>query len=695
VSDFEVDLGDGRSIVVDAPNAQEAAGAARKFLATEKGRGDAGRSKSDNVAQAFGQGAALGFGDELTAGVRAAAPGFSNWMMSGPALQRDESIGGSPTPQTVSTAPTMQGRYDEELARERAKAARFHETNPYLATGANIAGAVATTALAMPSAVTQGGGLIANSLRGAATGAKLGGIQGFGEGEGGFDARMQNATKGAAFGGALGGAFPAVGSVLSQVYQRAAPPILNKVADVAERYVPKVGSRPLSAAAPDGGQVAGDSLATRLADNARIAAGGIEGDAATSRLALELSRSGGTRQAGARLADLGDEAFIADTSKGAQRLANVGYILPGEAADKYAAAFGARNKGTGTRFEATLPDSPSVADTQRFFDVYKRQTGSDLYDPVLRAGKPVISADMLELAKVPAIRDALAQIAADAERHGVKLTVGEQLHLVKQTLNANTDAAFQSGKAINKNMVAKAGDAWEAALYKANPKIQAADEAYANISSLSNKKTGEGLLERGQNFMRAGTSDEAVAMSPSALAHDLPQLDARQLLAFQTGATDTMRNAAQAGPKSTRRLADKLSEGDFMRQKLDQIYGPAKAAEIVKRGETEKVFAETGNEVMRGSQTAQRLASLGDEFALGTVPTSPLSLVKMLAEQYQKVRAPSEAVRSRLADMLANPNAAMNAETLALVEAMLKKQATTRSLSSGVAGDIGGSFARP
>lgn len=623
-------------------------------------------------------GITFGFGDELAAGTDALTQPLTGSSMGG------------------SQAPTFGQRYDENLAAERGRQKQFAQTNPVASTVANVGGAVGTAVLGAPLAVVKGGGLVANSARGALAGATLGGVQGFGEGEGGFDPRMQNATKGAAIGGALGGALPVAGAGVGHVYQWAAPKVLNRVADMAEGYVPKVSSTPLSAAAPEGGQVAGDSLATRLADNARITAGNIEGDAAVSRLALELSRSGGTRKAAQRLADMGDEAFIADTSKGAERLANVGYILPGEAADKYKAAFKLRNEGTGDRFEAALPKTRSVADTQRFFEGYKSATGSDIYDPVLRGQAQLnISPEMRALMQRPAIREAMDQIRADAAHYGKDLTEAEVAHLVKQTLNANTDAAFKAGKAINKDMVRGAGDAWERALYEANPAIQKADEAYANLSSLSNRKTGEGLLERGQRFMKSGTSDEAVDMSPSALAHDLPQLDPRQLLTFQVGTTDTMRNMAQAGPKSTRRLADKLSEGNYMRQKLEQIYGPAKAAEIIKRGDTEKAFAETANKVMGGSETAQRTAALGDELALGGgLPTTPGRALAWLMEHYSKVREPSEAVRSRLADLLANPDAAANAETLALVDAMLKRQAAARSYSSGVAGGTGGTFSR-
>ena len=148
---FSIRVSPDRVIQVRADSPQEAAAGARKVLENES------RGMSDNVAQAFGQGATLGAGDELAASVRAAAPGFSNWMMRGPqsAFGATPDAQGfveptSPPSQTVSTKPTFGGRYDEELAREREKAKSFAESNPVLSTGANIAGNVAGAAATMP-----------------------------------------------------------------------------------------------------------------------------------------------------------------------------------------------------------------------------------------------------------------------------------------------------------------------------------------------------------------------------------------------------------------------------------------------------------------------------------------------------------------------------------------------------------------
>ena len=166
MSEFEVDLGDGRTVVVDAPDAAQAANAARTFLSREKGSKPQGQS--DAAANAFGQGATMGFGDEIAAGVRSAAPQFSNWMMQRPfdgkltagpvtnvfttpddpqrgvsGIKGGETLYTPPQPspaQTVSNAPTQGQRYDEELARQRAQTKSDAEAYPVTTTGAGVAG---------------------------------------------------------------------------------------------------------------------------------------------------------------------------------------------------------------------------------------------------------------------------------------------------------------------------------------------------------------------------------------------------------------------------------------------------------------------------------------------------------------------------------------------------------------------------
>ena len=702
MSEFEVDLGDGRTVVVDAPDAAQAANAARTFLSREKGSKPQGQS--DAAANAFGRDATMGFGDEIAAGVRSAAPQLSNWMMRGPALQRDESIGGSPTPQTVSNAPTQGQRYDEELARQRAQTKSDAEAYPVTTTGAGVAGTLAGTGALMMLPGGQallGGGatsLPGMMLRGAASGAVLGGAQGFGEGEGGFDNRAANAVIPAAVGGAVGGVLPVVGLGAKYLYEKFAPGVLRATGNLADKFAPQVPYKSLSAAAPEGGNITQDSLAATIADSSRIAAGNIEGDAAIKRLALEVANGGGTGKARTRLGELGEDAFVADTSKSAERLAELGATLRGEAPDKYAAAYTARNERTGTRFLKAMgdnADAPGVSRFDKFFEGYRSGKGAEIYDPVLRAngGKLNVTPELEALTKRPSIKKALETVDGWAAEEGQTLTQAERLHMVKQALNKNAETAMNSGsKPVNKKMVDNTAGEWEAALYAANPAIKEADTAYAKIASLPEWR------DRGLNFMKRGYGDDAVASSADALADELPRATAQQRTAAAVGSSNVMADAARAGDKPTRRLADALAGNSLLKSKLVDLYGQEAADRMIQQSRTELAFQAGNQNVNAGSPTGRRIASMMDEAALTAPPTSGgdiSAVVGWIKDTLGKVRQPGEAVRSRLADLLANPDPRMNAETLSLIDAILKQQGAARPVNAGLAGAAGGFASSP
>lgn len=128
------------------------------------------------------QGMTFGFGDEIVAG--------------GASL-----VGGQP--------------YEAELARERARLERGRDANPATAIAAEIGGAIALPLGGLKST----GKLGVDVLRGAATGAGLSGVYGFGASEGGAENRTRDAIASAIFGGALGGAIPLVGAGVQKIRQ--------------------------------------------------------------------------------------------------------------------------------------------------------------------------------------------------------------------------------------------------------------------------------------------------------------------------------------------------------------------------------------------------------------------------------------------------------------------------------------------
>jgi hypothetical protein len=678
------------------------------FVDGKKGRGTfddvpmvkAPVRRSDGVAQSFGQGVTFGAGDELAATVRAALPQFSNFMMRGPALQRDESIGGSPTPQTVSEAPTYQGRYDEELTKEREKLAAFRAQNPVLATGSeivgNVAGGVALSALPGVGTLFRGSpGLPMSILKGATAGTLLGGAQGFAAGEGGYDNRLGGATTGAVVGGALGGALPVVGRGVSVLYEKAAPKVLNAVANVADRFSPRVTPKSLSAAAPEGGSVTGDSFATRLADAARTAAGGVEDDAAIKRLARTVAGNRGVAGARRELDRLGEDAMLLDTSTGAQRLANVGYMTSDDAANTYRNALSTRNARTGERFVNAMGDDanvPSIYDARRFLKAYKNAKGSEIYDPVLRGDNPLnISPEMRAILDKPgsSSKEVLDRIIAQADKDGIDLTAGEALHRVKRTLNKDAEqSVLGGGKSIQKDFVAKAADRFEGELYAANPAIRAADQQYAEIASLYNPKTGDDWLTRGQNFLRSGQDDVAIQASNAALDAELPRATSNQLSVLRVGAANNMLGAARDGARSTRRLANSLVESTDKQARLEKIFGQDRASNILGRSRAELEYAANQNRVLGGSPTAERGVALAREVGLSELPRTGgdiLGILRTVKDFMAKTDSASEPVRARIAVLLSDPDAATNAQTLALVEEMIARQSMPR-VSAGAPG---------
>ena len=142
---------------------------------------------------ALGQGLALGFGDEIEAGVRSA---FG--------------------PET----------YDEALAEAREGVETFRRRNPTTALVSEIGGAIAPAfipGVGLFGAGARGLGLGARTVRSGATGAGFGAASSFGQGEGGFEERVKGVGDAAQMGGAIGAALPVAGRAAGI----AASPLVN------------------------------------------------------------------------------------------------------------------------------------------------------------------------------------------------------------------------------------------------------------------------------------------------------------------------------------------------------------------------------------------------------------------------------------------------------------------------------------
>ncbi|HXF89523.1 MAG TPA: hypothetical protein VNK48_14300 [Xanthobacteraceae bacterium] len=142
------------------------------------------------------QGATLGFGDEILAGVKSHLRPFGNF-----------------------------GSYEHELARERAHNESFAREYPWRSTIAQIGGGLALAAVPGVNVATGAQRLLAGAstvgqaaTRAGAVGAGYAAVGGFGAGEGGVENRLVNATAAAPLGFAAGAALGAAGRKVGQMY---------------------------------------------------------------------------------------------------------------------------------------------------------------------------------------------------------------------------------------------------------------------------------------------------------------------------------------------------------------------------------------------------------------------------------------------------------------------------------------------
>ena len=137
-------------------------------------------------------------------------PGMAATAMIGAAQGTTMGFADEIAARIVSMDPNI--TYDDALATARQKLDAGRKENPKTAMASELAGAVALPVGAMGT----GGKIGWRVAKGAATGAGLSGLYGFGSGEGGFKSRALAGAKSMPLGAALGGAVPVVGAGLQK-----------------------------------------------------------------------------------------------------------------------------------------------------------------------------------------------------------------------------------------------------------------------------------------------------------------------------------------------------------------------------------------------------------------------------------------------------------------------------------------------
>ena len=388
---------------------------------------------------------------------------------------------------------------------------------------------------------------------------------------------------------------------------------------------------------------------------------------AIDRLAIAIQRAGLTQQQVERkLTQLGPEAMLADLDAQFLSEARRVHTLPGQTRSLAPAMLETRDRGAPSRMISVFEGAespPSTFASRQAMDANRSAVGERAYG-AMRSEPLNTSPELQDLMKVPAVRDAIAQIEADAASTGKSLTPIEIAHRVKQKLNDTATAAFASGRPINKADLGQLAESFDAALKNANPIVREADTTYRAAASLPD------YFNSGRDFLSRGLGDKAEKSSAPALADLLMGADPLQKITARAGATNGVRDTLE-GISQARALASRIDQSGptQMTAKLRELYGPDQAGRIAQQAGAESVYANTSNEILRGSQTANKLAeALDTGSVLKNVPTSGSSFMRMLADLPEKLVKPNEAVRDQIGRILLNPNTEENRRIIALIE---------------------------
>ncbi len=210
-------------------------------------RGAAG--SVDNLVRSLAQGASFGLGDEIAAAGDATVGPVLDWALGKVGLGKTN----------TSAAPSWSERYRQNLDNERVQNKTYADAHPGWDTTGRVVGGIAGTAATLPRALLATGAGWSGLSKAAMTGAGLGAVNGFGEGEGGFGPRLDNAVNGALIDAASRTAlYPmqVAGRWLGKAATESGPgryvaekvivPGFNVAADAADRVA--AGLRPLSPA---------------------------------------------------------------------------------------------------------------------------------------------------------------------------------------------------------------------------------------------------------------------------------------------------------------------------------------------------------------------------------------------------------------------------------------------------------------
>lgn len=475
-------------------------------------------------------------------------------------------------------------RYDNELKSQNATDEEFKAQNPWVSTGAEIAGGIAGT-IPMIAAAPAAFGISKASIpvRALTSGATGGAV-------GGADSAIRSgdateARNGALVGFGLGAASPYIGAGIGRLAE------LGRTA---------VGWRG----------------ATQPAQM---------GAAAADMLANDITAAGGPKAIRGRLAELGRDATLIDVSPSLQGRAQ-GLATQPETREVLMEPLKARNAQTNARLradvDANLGRAPIPSRVEAGLD-QNRQIVGDLYEPLFQNAPPIRAGRLAETLDRMAtnLRGDTRRAVENARRmldvpgrRGVLDTNPRALFNVRQELDGLMGVEKNDKVLSQLGFVRQAVDDYLRAALPGNKAagVMGIKDIDAQFHELMRQSEG---LKRGAQVLDTGkTAIRPAEFTDEVASKTIPQGE----LIGPSGETFQMRQGLRGeidrklGTRSNDLEAlrkELLSEGDWNQPKIAELFGQERAANVAGAVDRERAFRDSFNKVVEGSQTDMRAAA--------------------------------------------------------------------------------------
>lgn len=581
--------------------------------------------------EAVFQGATLGFGDEIRAGLEGTAAGLH----------------GEDANQT----------YDKTLHNARYSLDSYRKDNPLASVAGEILGGVLVPgigfnqAMRASTALGKYGGL---ALAGAGTGA----VTGFGSERGGLENRLGGATQGAVMGGILAPAIVAGANLVGKG--------VNTLLD----------STGLSSSART------ETLADRKILQALERSGYSPDDAMK---ALDDIRASGADVPA--LADLGESTRRLTSA--AARVPGKGADVAADFVETRQAGQGARATSF---FEDLLGTDKSATSFLDDLNKTQKMAATPLYEKALASDATVDTGPLLRKIEGE-LRDAVGPqeaalkrvagflVRSNADGDLVPKTDIASLHKVKIGIdglieNAGTDTAI--GRAGKRTLLDLKNDLL-AMMDKAEPTYAEARSVWAGAMDL-------------EDAVNAGR--EAFKVSPEAIASTYKALPPSAQPAFRIGLLDAIKETVGRQGDGINKVRT-LFGNPRIREQFAAVLSPDEYASLAKYMGAEKTMFKAGAEILGNSKTAQRAADdadfLKDPVSLLNL-TRPRNWVEVLARKLTGyAKGMNEKTAERIVSTMTETDQSKLAEILKALESVRVRDITRMSnpLRSGVTYGVG------